>query len=290
MNTSHLHPDIEAKLKLPVAERQKAVGEMKWIPYTRARRITQMMHDLLDHAPCYRMPNLLVLGDTGNGKTHIIKHFSESYPSYTRETDGHLIVPVIYLQMPPDADERSFYHNLLDITGGVYRAIDRTDRKQRQVINTLRHLETRLLIIDEIQHVLAGSQAKQRQFLNVLKYLSNELMLPLIGAGIRTAYNAIQHDEQLNSRFESIDLPRWKMDEEYLRLLLSFESLIPLKMPSNLAEEKLAHKLLLMSKGNIGVLAIILQKAAVYAIRTHEERISLSLLDKLDYSPSFDPN
>ncbi len=275
-------------LELPVAERKGKIREMKWIPYARARRIGQKMHDLLHHPPSYRMPNLLVVGDTGNGKTHIIRRFAAAHPSYTREEDGHLIAPVLYLQAPPDADERSFYHALLDITGTPYRVADRGDRKQRQVINTLRRLETRLLIIDEIQHVLAGNQTKQRQFLNVLKYLSNELMLPLVGAGIGTAFNAIQHDEQLASRFEPIGLPRWRMGEEYIRLLMTFERLLPLQKPSNLSEEKLAYKLLSLSEGSLGELTNILQRAAIQAVDTKEEYISLGLLGKLDYSTRSD--
>ncbi|WP_230687981.1 TniB family NTP-binding protein, partial [Hymenobacter ruricola] len=160
--------------------------------------------------------------------------------------------------------------------------------KQSQVINTLRRLETRLFIVDEIQHILAGNRLKQRQFLNVLKYLSNELMLPLVGAGIKTAFNAIKHDEQLYRRFDSITLPLWEMDEEYLRLLLSFERLIPLKLPSNLGEEKLASILLTMSKGNIGVLAKVLQKAAIQVIRNRQECISVALLEKLDWLSGFE--
>ncbi|QKG51823.1 TniB family NTP-binding protein [Hymenobacter sp. BRD67] len=288
MSLPHLSPEAAVLLDLPVAERKGKISEMKWIPYARARRIGQKMHDLLHHPPSYRMPNLLVVGDTGNGKTHIIRRFEAAHPSYTREKDGHLIAPVLYLQAPPDADEKSFYHALLDITGTPYRAADRGDRKQRQVINTLRRLETRLLIIDEIQHVLAGNQTRQRQFLNVLKYLSNELMLPLVGAGIGTAFNAIQHDEQLASRFEPIGLPRWRMGEEYIRLLMTFERLLPLQKPSLLSEEKMAYKLLSMSEGSLGELTTILQRAAIQAVDTKEECISLKLLGKLDYSTRSD--
>lgn len=275
-------------LDLPVAERKKKIGEMKWIPYARARRIGQKMHDLLHHPPSYRMPNLLVVGDTGNGKTHIIRRFAAAHPSYTREEDGHLIAPVLYIQAPADADERSFYHTLLDITGTPYRAADRGDLKQRKVINTLRGLETRLLIIDEIQHVLAGNQSKQRQFLNVLKYLSNELMLPLVGAGIGTAFNAIQHDEQLASRFEPIGLPRWRMGEEYIRLLVTFERLLPLQKPSHLGEEKMAFKLLSLCEGSLGELTNILQRAANQAVDEQKECITLDLLGRLDYATRSD--
>jgi len=285
MNLSHLHPDVAAKMGGSPTERQQLLAAMRWIPYSRALRITQKMHNLLHQPPAYRMHNLLVVGDTGNGKTQIIRRFADAHPFYTREEDGQLIMPVVYMQAPTEVTERSFYHMLLDATGTPFRMADLVDRKQRQVINTLRRLETRLLIIDEIQHVLAGNQLKQRQFLNVLKYLSNELMLPMVGAGIGTAFNAIQHDEQLASRFEPIGLPRWKMGNEYLRLLLSFENLLPLKKQSYLAETKLAHKLLGLSEGSLGELAKILQQAAVQAIQTEQERISVALLKKLDYTP-----
>lgn len=285
MNLSHLRPDVAAMLEWSTAKRQQVIASMRWIPYTRALRITQKMDSLLHQPPTYRMPNLLVIGDTGNGKTQIIRRFADAHPFYTREEDGQLIMPVVYIQAPTEVTERSFYHMLLDATGTPFRTADLVDRKQRQVINTLRRLETRLLIIDEIQHILAGNHLKQRQFLNVLKYLSNELMLPMVGAGIGTAFNAIQHDEQLASRFESIGLPRWKMGAEYIRLLLSFERILPLEKPSTLAEEKLAHKLLSLSEGSLGELTKILQQAAIQAIDAKQEHISLALLKKLDYTP-----
>ena len=74
------------------------------------------------------------------------------------------------------------------------------------------------------------------------------------------------------------------MGEEYQRLLLTFERLLPLKRPSNLADEKIADKLLIMSRGSLGELAKILQEAAIQAIHSKEERITLSLLGKLERS------
>ncbi|NAW50117.1 hypothetical protein GNY06_01505 [Elizabethkingia argentiflava] len=49
------------------------------------------------------------------------------------------------------------------------------------------------MIIDEINHVLAGTISKQRLFLNVIKYLSNELNIPLVCSGTKLAFNAIQN-------------------------------------------------------------------------------------------------
>ncbi len=283
----HLSPKAMAMLNLPDHERQNAILATKWIGYTRAHQVTQKMKDLLRYPPSHRMPNLLVVGDTNNGKTVLLQHFMDEYTPYTREEDGRLIWPVLYVQAPVEPDERRFYNAIMDETGTPYRVADRADRKQRQVLQVIRHLEVKMLVIDEIQHILAGTMGKQRLFLNVLKHLSNELKIPFIGAGIRTASNAIRHDEQLANRFETEILQRWSMGEDYLRLLMSFERILPLRKASNLIEEGMAYKILSMSEGLLGEVSKILKRAAVSAINNQSECITVELLGKLDYtSPS----
>ncbi|SRR5579885_1832870 len=140
-----------------------------------------------------------------------------------------------------------------------------------------------MLILDEIHHIIAGNHTKQRHFLNTIKYLGNELQIPLAGVGIKDAYNAIQTDPQLSNRFEPMTLPRWEMGKEYLRLLASFERMLPLKRPSRLVETSLALKLLGMSEGVIGELSSALTEAAVKAVRTGEEQITARLLDSIGW-------
>jgi hypothetical protein len=281
MTTSHLHTRTADLLALPERERVRAVIKGRWMPYPRAQYILEQLEELVDYPTSHRMPNLLVIGDTNNGKTAILKRFADAHGAYEREEDNQRIWPVLYVQAPVEPDERQFYNIILNKVGMPFRLTDRVDRKQQQVLHILRQLEVRVLVIDEIHHVLAGNQNKQRLFLNVLKYLSNELMIPLVCAGIRTAFNAIQQDEQLANRFEPAVLPPWTLGEEYMRLLLSFEQLLPLRNPSNLAADDIAHKILSMSEGKFGEIVKVLRVATVFAIHAKTERITLSLLNQL---------
>jgi Bacterial TniB protein len=81
---------------------------------------------------------------------------------------------------------------------------------------------------------MAGNSLRQNWFLNVIKYLGNELKLPIVAVGTQDAFNALSTDPQLANRFEPAVLPRWHYDREFLRLLMSFEQVLPLRNESRL--------------------------------------------------------
>jgi hypothetical protein len=62
---------------------------------------------------------------------------------------------------------------------------------QHESLRMLVTINVKMLIIDEIHHVLAAPLLKQRHFLNVIKYMGNELQIPLVAAGTHDAFNAI---------------------------------------------------------------------------------------------------
>ena len=192
-------------------------------------------------------------------------------------------MPVLLVQAPPVPDEGRFYNAILELLFAPYKAGDRVDRKQFQAIKLLRAVGLRMLIIDEIHHVLAGSTHRQRAFLNVIKYLGNELEVPIVGVGTRDAFRAIQTDPQLANRFDHMPLPRWKNDDEYLRLLATFEHTLPLREQSNLIDAPLADKIYSMGEGYIGEFARILVEASVRAINTKRERIDKKVLDGIGW-------
>jgi type II secretory pathway predicted ATPase ExeA len=229
------------------------------------------------------MPNLLIVGETGNGKTMIVNLFLSRYPAADLASSARATLPVLSIQAPPVPEEGRFYNEILDRVAAPYRPNDRVERKQFQAVRVLREIGVRLLIIDEIHHILAGPIAKQRHFLNTIKYLSNELRIPMVGVGTKEAFHALHTDPQLASRFMPALLPRWELNEDYLRLLASFAQMLPLKQASDLTAPDLAELVLTMSEGTIGEIAALLSTAAVAAIRTGRECIDTTLLRQLDW-------
>ncbi len=280
---SHLSKNATEALNLPNDTRIEKIKQSKWIGYTRARNILDKMEDLLYYPPKHRMPNLLIVGDTNNGKTMIIKRFLKFHPPDENLSGNAIIAPVILIQAPPTPDEGRFYNAILEHLFAPYKPNDRVDKKQAQVIRILKTIGLKMLIIDEIQHILAGNMNKQRQFLNVIKFLGNELMIPIVAVGTKDAFRAIQTDPQLSNRFEPALLPHWDIDTEFLQLLASFEKILPLKKPSNLTNKELALNILSKSEGTIGEISSFLTLAAIEAIKNGQEYIDSKLINKLNW-------
>ena len=282
--TNHLSKAAMAVIEKSTEERVNYIKNDRWIGYTRAKNILDNMEDLLSHPKKSRMPNMLLVGESDNGKTMLLERFFARHPAQDNAAGNNVIVPVFMIQAPPIPDENRFYSMILERLFAPYRPSDRIEKKQQQAIRILKQVDLGVIVIDEIQHVLAGHLSKQRQFLNVIKFLGNELKVPIIAAGVKDAYRAIQTDKQLASRFEPVILPKWEIGEEYLRLLMSFERMLPLKKPSNLIERNIALKILGMSDGTIGSISKLLTKAAIYAVKNGTEKITLAVLKNIEWT------
>jgi type II secretory pathway predicted ATPase ExeA len=284
---SHLNDSTAKQLELSNADRIEKIRSPRWIGYPRAKVVLAKLEDLLVYPRSHRMPNMLVVGDTNNGKTMLVQRFCSLHPADNNPGGDGVHVPVLFVQAPPVPDEGRFYNAILELLFAPYKPNDRVDRKQFQVIKLLKYVGLRMLVIDEIHHIMAGNLNKQRTFLNVLKYLGNELQIPIVTVGTRDAFRALQTDSQLANRFEPVLLPRWEFDTDFLRLLASFERMLPLREPSLLHDTTLSAKLFSMCEGYIGELSRLLTMAGVYAVESGKERIDEKVLNAIDWvSPS----
>lgn len=279
----HLLPNARLAIDSPDQERVMFLRQPRWIGYSQAKEILGALDRLLRHPRTDRMPNLLLVGETNNGKTTLVERFTRMHPEKEGPENEGIIVPVLSIQAPPVPDEARFYNSILEKLRAPYRVQASTSSKHIQVMHLLTKVGTRMLIVDEIHHLLAGSASRQRQFLNVLKYLGNELKIPLVGVGTVEAIRAIASDPQLANRFEPLVLRRWELDHEFLMLLASFERLLPLRQRSELTESAIAARLLSMCDGTIGELHNLLSAATECAILGGHEKIDLTLLRTLDW-------
>jgi hypothetical protein len=280
---SHLHPLARPVLDVPVSDRIAWVRAERWIGYPRARQALSHLEVLLTAPARQRMSNLLIVGPTNNGKTMLVEKFRRDHPPTMADDGAYEVTPVLGVQMPSDPDLPRFYAAILRALQAPARPRETLAKVEDFTLRLLQQIGLRLLVIDEVHNILAGSSAQQRTFLNLFRYLGNTLRLSLVCVGTRDAYLAIRSDEQLENRFAPFPVPRWQADADYASLLASFEAMFPLRHPSHLSQPPLAAHILAMSEGTIGEMATLLTRAAIAAIESGKERIDLTVLAQVDY-------
>ena len=285
----HLHDSVRALLEESDESRIRRIRADRWVGYARADAALSAFEALLTFPKRTRMPNILLCGPTNNGKSMVLEKFRRAHPPLGADlaSEGIASIPVLKIQMPSGPDERRFFGAILDALALPHIASESVSRRQDATLRFMQSTGVTLLIIDEVHNLLAGPQVQQRRMLNLLRWIGNELQIPLIAAGTAEALHAIQSDDQLANRFEPLALPRWTYSEEFRELLRTLEALLPLRCPSNLARPALAQRVLAGAEGILGEVVAILTRAAVRAVMTRAEAITIEMIEGCGFlSPS----
>jgi Bacterial TniB protein. len=254
-----------------------------WLGYPKAWEVHDRLEDLLAMPQLPRARCLLIWGTTNNGKTMLVKEFVRRHPpAMTPENDG-VIMPVLNIEAPAKADERRFWGNILAALGAIFRPSAPIATLEQQALQLLRDCHVRMLMIDEIHNILTGRRDAQHHFLVTIKDLSNKLDMSLVAIGTEQARAALMSDPQLRTRFRTLHLPKWNMDNEFRSLLASFERMIPLPEPSRLSSTAMASLIYSKSSGLLGEVADLLYQTAQYATAHGHECITVETIQAVGF-------
>jgi type II secretory pathway predicted ATPase ExeA len=270
---SHLFPSSRPVAALSAEERIRRIRADRWVNYPRAEQVLQKLEALLAFPQRARMPNLLLVGASGMGKTMIVEKFARDHPSHFDTVTGRMHLPVIIVQMVPGPDEARFYKRLLAAIGAPETPRATLSVLESLTLRLLSEIRPGLLVIDEVHSLQAGTVREQARFLNMLRFLGNELRIPLVCVGTQQARNALRTDDQLVRRFEAFALPPWQNDEDFAGLIGSLQRSLPLRQSSEFTDAAL--KRLIEATGGItaGIFALV-STLAIAAIESGEERIT----------------
>lgn len=275
MNTeiSHLTCNAAALLAETDAQRIKAIRSRRWVVYPRAKQVLERLNQLLDHPRGTRMPSLAIYGDSGMGKTMIMKRFRDQHPPSFSALTGKLKTPVLAMEMTSRPGERRFYAELLTLLGAPQRPRADIAQMEQAAMRIMEAIGVQVLVIDEVHNILAGTYREQRIVLNPLRFLSNRLQISLVCFGVNDAREAIGGDVQLARRFEQFTLSRWAANDQFEILIALILRNTPLRQPSVLTAKSL-RRMFQISEGITANLFHILNTLAIEAIESGQERIT----------------
>ena len=258
----------------------------KWFGYPAAIDILEDLESLMAHPDRERMPCRLIIAQTNNGKTNLLKNFVKRYPADPNPEGEAIRLPIIHIQLV-EPDERHLYLQLLKALFQKYPPIATLNARRDHVMNVLQQVRPRMILLDEINTLVNGPVVKQRACLNALKYISNLIRVPIVATGTHEARHVFRAEPQIANRFEPRMLPLWELNGDFKSLLRSFEMTLPLPTPSGLFKKDMPHEIFHRTDGTIGEVAKLIEAAAVHAVRSKADFISKEVLDKCGYvSPS----
>lgn len=298
MDDIKLTDDTKNVLLKSDAERLSYITKECWVDYPLAIDILQKMEDLIQFEKGkLRVTSMLLIGSSNNGKTSLLERFMSLHENYdlnlctTEEqrkkfyTEYHATgIPIVYIVTPTEVTEGRLYSEILSSLNAEYKERDTTSAKKRLIEHYFTNLNVEMLIIDEIHNILGTSPLKRNAIMDTIKNLSNELKIPIVLSGIKDALRAISTNSQISSRFRPVYLTKWKLNKDFINLLATILSMLPLKKKSNILNQKAAELILEISEGYIGEIINLLKETAKYAIRTGSEQITIEEIKNCDYN------
>jgi len=281
-------------------ERMAYIEQQYWIDYPIAQDILEKLEKLYKFGPGKtRTISILLVGGANNGKTTLLEQFIDKHPPYDYNIDGEkpdwindeyfdkytgIGRPVLSIIAPRDPSEIRLYNIILKKLNVPFKSKDTVDVKVALVEYYLRALNVKILIIDEIHNILNGSTTKQNQIMSSIRDLSSELKIPIVLAGVKEALRAVNTEEQISSRYRPEYLTKWKMDKNYISLLATVLSRLPLKKESTIMNKDDAKEILETCNGYIGEIVNLIKSAAVYAIESGRERVTIKEIKECDFN------
>jgi replication-associated recombination protein RarA len=281
LDLSHLSTPTRELAFQDAKARIKLLQTARWVAFPRAGIAVEELQRRFHYPTRARMPCMLLYGDSGMGKTMILEKMERQHPKSYDERRGITKRPVLIIQMPASPDERRFYTRILDVLGAPYSLREQMAALEGRVIHLLQEMGTQLLFIDEVHHLLAGSQREQRRALNLLKFLTSELKIVIVAVGTSDAFHALQTDVQVASRFEPLLIPRWSETEALRAFVVAYGRLLPLRKASPFGEPEIIRALITQSAGITGRVTWLLGRAAEMAIQDSSEFIDAGTLERV---------
>ncbi len=244
---------------------------------------------------------LLVIGPTGAGKTtqqeQIQKRLAEAYAEQIQKEAG--VIPFLRVEAPaPESSIFSWKDFYIRVLTEIWdprpdskkeppeprsESMDQASRNPNNTAATLRralerafhHRRTKILIIDEAQHLTkTGSSRRLQDHMDTLKSLANLSGVRLILYGTYELLDLLQLNDQLARRCTAKHFRRylWDSPEDrkvYLSVVRTFEAKLPLESRPNLMQE--ATFLYERSAGCIGILKNWLTRALCAALNATGE-------------------
>ena len=271
----HVHKSLRYLMGSSKTTRSNYLQNKIWIDHPAAVNVINTLEGLMSTGNNNTL--LMMIGDAGSGKSEISNRFKSQNPVfsyYDKDDFEQFVLPVTLINCRSVKNKKELYTNIINHHHWEIKVSDKSDMLRHQAIASVKKYQTKVLILENVQGML-GNEGKN-DITSAIALLNNALQIPIVLTS--TFEGAKELSSRYTKQIETITLPSWQANEDFISLLASFEMRLPLKKQSNLLKKDKATALFTLSKGNIGTLHQLLIKASLIAIESGKERITLEII------------
>lgn len=231
--------------------------------------------------------NLVVLGESGTGKSTLCRWLAAAYPK--QEHKERDILPVLVVGVPAAATIASMAEAFLTPLGDPAPNSGSISEKARRIVKLVHGCKVEMILIDEAQHISdRGQSVTHYMVADWLKVLIDGMGVPTVFLGLPRLEALIQSNEQLRRRFSNrlrLSLgqdEKRTIREECLELFQSLAQSLPLKISGGPFEDaELGVRLYYASDGRIAHIKKLMAGALRLAVEEEHGAIGPGLLERV---------
>ncbi|KRE48406.1 TniB family NTP-binding protein [Paenibacillus sp. Soil724D2] len=279
--TSKLHKEFQNRISNLFIEHDEVKRIWKRLDKNRGNKRAGV---LSDDSPIH----LFIEGKSGAGKSMTLKKYVKKNKGWTvvdeeeTETD---IKPVIYMTLPVPFTYKGFYNNILKAMGMPARNAD-VDRIKTQAFEMMKELKVEMLIIDELDYLLASTFVQRKAVMENIKDIANSADVCLVCVGTLAIEELRTLNTQHIRRYPKTVLKHFeKCDDSFREFIKNIE--VELSPPPGLLDwskdENIFSELIYeLTGGLVGWIKPILREAFDIIGVMEEDFNDFNILKKLD--------
>jgi len=240
------------------------------IRYPLFNTILAEMQRCFDESVDYPEPLcMLITGEAGVGKSTLLTTFHAANMPFA--SGDRTETPVLLASVPLPATIAGLFTSLLSSLQAPFPDRGNIEYKRRRLIELLERCRTRLVILDEFQHLVErGTRQRIEAVADAIKSLINATRIPFVLTGVPGAQAVLEFSPQLAGRFPlRVEIPvfNWlQRPEDFKRLLACYEQALPFDTPSGFNDRDVCARFYLATGGNLRFLTTLVRDASRTAL------------------------
>jgi hypothetical protein len=259
-----------------------------FVPHASVTSILEIVEHKANHcALAKRSDGMLVIGETGSGKSHLAEEITRRFKHLSVETEDRTYVPTVLIDAVDTFNSKDFARKVLRALNDPFSERTRAATLSERAHHLFNELQTRVVMIDNFHEIPEKRGNKSvGHICSWIRDLSKAVPALIVLLGNQNSVPVLEMDPQLRRRCSHrSQLPYFNSSSpknflEFAKVVRKLDACLPLAESSDLTSDSTLGPLLSATGGIFDYLVKILDEAMRIAVKDQREHIVRGDLEK----------